>query len=108
MLAGNYANSPLSADDATTTELYRDELAAMVEKCGQERVAASVRAAIRGCKFLPEISVLWDGIPPAGSRLAWDPNCAVCHGNGWRFVREGPGKPEKATRCNCLALRKVS
>lgn len=109
LLAGNYANSALSAEDTTTAELYRDEIAAMVKENGQERVAAAIRQSMRvSRRFLAEVGVIWDLIPPAFERRTWDPDCQHCGGSGWRIVREGPGKPQKAARCNCLGMRRVS
>jgi hypothetical protein len=104
MLAGNYPNSALSAKDLSTMKLYHEEIGEMVRLHGQQRVAMSVRGAIRNIpRFLPEIAVLWSGIPPAPDEPRWNPACGQCSGSGWRYQPSSPGSPSRVVKCDCRA-----
>jgi hypothetical protein len=106
MLAGNYANSALSASDLTTTNLFQDELGEMVRVHDRERVAIAVRTAIRTVKrFLPEVAVIWELIPPAPDRPRFDPSCGKCGGTGWKYLPAATGSPTRVDRCNCAPMR---
>jgi hypothetical protein len=104
LLCANYANSALSAQDPRTTDLYMSEIEEMTRRYGQERVAISVLEAMRSSKFLPEINVLWELIPPGPERPGPDPNCGECGGSGWKTIPASGKKPQSVSKCDCRQI----
>lgn len=76
--------------DAAQLTLYVEDIGAMVEEFGLNRMRAAVAKARSGrCNFLPEAGELFKLLPAPeiyNGQPLHDPNCPDCSGSGWRTV----------------------
>lgn len=87
-----------------TAEIYLREMAMLGAEVGQQRLESAIHKSLRECKMFPSIAEIRDKVPTEESkpRMAYDSNCKVCDGSGWKNV--GPdhgGRENRYARCEC-------
>jgi hypothetical protein len=101
---------PNHKKDASQLRLYVEDIDALVQECGFDRVHSAVSKARIRCSFLPEPAELYELLPSPTIRnrpQLRDPQCPDCSGSGWKIVAVVDAASNRAnkiaTRCNCQA-----